>query len=508
MTRLSVVFVSAFSVHAAIAGDGPLVKVGSKSFTESVVLGEMLVQLARDASYESEHVEGLGGTRLVWEALLAGQVDAYVEYTGTLRHELLSDEHLTSDELLRSHLAEWGIIASGSLGFNNTYALGMKRSRAGESGIETISDLADYPELALRFSNEFMQRPDGWPGLKRRYNLPHLDVRGLEHALAYAAIDDEVIDVTDLYVTDAKIRLLDLVALADDLSFFPEYHAVILYRKDLESRVPEAIDAWRRLEGCLDAETMRGLNAAVEINKRSEARAAATFLEQEFNIKTEAVGSGTAGKVARYTAEHLYMVGVSLMAAILLAIPLGVIAAENPRVAQPVLGVVGIIQTIPSIALLVLLIQPVSTVCDWLGISGLGTPQAIVALFLYSLLPIVRNTHSGLTGIPRDLRESAEALGLSRRARRFRIELPLASRTILAGIKTAAVINVGFATLGGFIGAGGFGEPIFTGIRRNDYSTIMLGAIPAALLALAVQGLFELLERGVVPAGLRLKSES
>ena len=136
---------------------------------------------------------------------------------------------------------------------------------------------------------------------------------------------------------------------------------------------------------------------------------------------------------------------------------------------------------------------------------GISAPPAIAALFLYSLLPMVRNTHAGMRGIPVELEESVEALGLSPAGRLWQIELPLASRTILAGVKTAAVLNVGFATLGGFIGAGGFGEPIFTGIRLNDYGVILQGAVPAALLALLVQGLFEIIDRMVVPKGLRIR---
>ena len=197
------------------------------------------------------------------------------------------------------------------------------------------------------------------------------------------------------------------------------------------------------------------------------------------------------------------MVAVSLFWAVLVAVPLGVLAARRARLGQLVLGVVGVIQTIPAIALLVLLIRPVGWFSD-----ELGYPQAVVALFLYSLLPIVRNTHAGLRAIPPPLSESAMALGLPPATRLFRVDLPLASPTILAGIKTAAVINVGFATLGGFIGAGGFGEPIFTGIRLNDYGIILQGALPAALLAILVQGLFELLERTLVPKGLRLKPAS
>jgi osmoprotectant transport system permease protein len=134
-----------------------------------------------------------------------------------------------------------------------------------------------------------------------------------------------------------------------------------------------------------------------------------------------------------------------------------------------------------------------------------GPVPAIVALYLYSLLPIVRNTYAGLSDVPLQVRESAEALGLSPFARLYLIELPMASRSILAGIKTSAVINVGFATLGGLIGAGGYGQPIITGLSKNDYALILEGAVPAVLMALAVQGLFEVAERFLVPRGLRLK---
>jgi osmoprotectant transport system permease protein len=191
-------------------------------------------------------------------------------------------------------------------------------------------------------------------------------------------------------------------------------------------------------------------------------------------------------------------VGLSLGAAILISLPLGIAAARLPRFGQVILGAVGIIQTIPSLALLVFMIP----------LLGIGAPPAILALFLYSLLPIVRNTHAGLTTIPLPIRESAEALGLSGGARLGRVELPMASTSILAGIKTSAVINVGTATLGALIGAGGYGQPILTGIRLDDVGLILEGAIPAAALALLAQGGFELAERYLVPRGLRLKAET
>jgi osmoprotectant transport system permease protein len=181
--------------------------------------------------------------------------------------------------------------------------------------------------------------------------------------------------------------------------------------------------------------------------------------------------------------------------ALLVAIPLGIFAAKFRAIGQVVLAVAGLIQTIPTLALLVFMIP----------LFGIGSKPAIFALFLYSLLPIVRNTYAGLGDIPPAIRESAAALGLPPGARLRRVELPMASRAILAGIKTSAVINVGTATLGALIGAGGYGQPILTGIRLDNISLILQGAVPAAVLALVVQGLFELLERVLVPKGLRLK---
>ena len=177
---------------------------------------------------------------------------------------------------------------------------------------------------------------------------------------------------------------------------------------------------------------------------------------------------------------------VSLAASIALGVPLGVAAAKLPQVAQLILGGVGVIQTIPSLALFAFLIALVGTI---------GTVPALIALFLYALLPIVRNTHTGVIQAGRGLVQAAMALGLSSSEILLRIELPLALPSILAGIKTSAVINVGTATIAAFIGAGGYGERIASGLALNDNVTLLAGAIPAAALALIVQGAFELGER-------------
>jgi osmoprotectant transport system permease protein len=482
------------------------IKVGSKKFTESVILSEAVVQLIRSTGRRADHRAELGGTTILWNALLAGEIDIYPEYTGTIGEEILtagkdgasarSYKGPGGEEAMRAALAQRGVVMSRPLGFNNTYAVGMKRAAAEKLAISAISDLRRHPDLAFGFSNEFMDRGDGWPSLRDRYALPQRDVRGLDHDLAYRGLSSGAIAATDLYSTDAEIAYYDILVLKDDLGHFPAYDAVLLHRADLASRAPEAAAAALRLEGKINEATMIGLNARAKLEKIPEARVAADFIATALDVRGAMRDEGgRAQRILARTGEHLSLVSVSLLAAILAAIPLGVLAARRPRAGQVILAAVGLVQTIPSLALLVFMIP----------LLGIGGAPAVAALFLYSLLPIVRNTYTGIHDIPAPMRESAEALGLPPGARLRLVELPMASRSILGGIKTSAVINVGTATLGALIGAGGYGQPILTGIRLDDTGLILEGAVPAAALALIVQGLFELAERALVPKGLRLR---
>ncbi|MBT6149547.1 MAG: ABC transporter permease subunit [Gemmatimonadetes bacterium] len=486
-----------WSVAAVTVGaqETPL-QIGSKSFTESVILGDMLQHLAQEAGEAAEHRRELGGTRILWNALLAGELDAYVEYTGTIAQEILGADGAVSEDSMRVRMESHGLRMTRPLGFNNTYAIGVTAALAQKHHLQTISDLATHPDLVFGFSNEFMDRGDGWPGLRIHYRLPQEDVTGLEHALAYRALDAGQLDATDFYSTDAEIDFYGFAALDDDRGYFPTYHAVILYRAQLQTRAPAVVAALHQLEGRIDATTMARMNKRAKIDRVPEQQVAADFVEATFGTVAEVKVLSLSQRLAKTTGQHLTLVGVSLLAAILIAVPLGVLSARLPRLGQVVLGISGIIQTIPAFALLAFMIPVV----------GLGGPPAICALFLYSLLPIIRNTYTGLTDTPAHLRESAEALGLPSMRRLRWIELPMASRAILAGIKTSAVINVGFATLGAFVGAGGYGQPILTGIRLADSGLILEGAVPAALLALLVQWIFEWSERIFVPAGLRLQS--
>lgn len=496
MKRLLIILLAIWLTLAAggvcRADDATEVRIGAKSFTESVVLAEVLARLAESAGATAETIT-LGGTPVVWQALLAGEIDAYVEYTGTLRQEILSQRVSSQSTDMRElvdALAEYGVLMSQPLGFNNTYALAVSRHWAEEHPwVTSISDLRQFPDLRYGFGNEFMDRGDGWPRLAAVYRLPFGNARGLDHDLAYIGLESGTLDVMDVYTTDAEIAAYQLRVLEDDRQFFPDYEAVILYRSDFIERAPRVVQAVRRLEGLIDEPTMVRLNAEAKLEQRPEALIAADFVTRQFDVDVSAILESRWQRLWRYTREHLVLVGISVTLAILLAIPLGIAAAKWERFGQIVLASVGIVQTIPSLVMFVVLIP----------LLGVGPKPAICALFFYSLLPIVRNTHAGLTGIPQPLQESALALGLPPTARMRLIELPLAARSILAGIKTAAVINVGTATLGGFISAGGYGEPIFRGIRLARNDLLLEGAIPAALMALAAQGLFDLLERRLAP---------
>lgn len=469
------------------------VRIGSKQFTESVVLSEMARLNAREAGIDAIHRRELGGTSILWSALQHGDIDVYPEYTGTITHELLKDVAPDADIVtLRAKLEPLGIGITDSLGFSDTYAIGMQEERAAQFNIVRMSDLALHPELRFGFSNEFMDRADGWPGIQQRYGLPQTQVRGLDHTLSYRAVASGAVDAIDLYSTDAEIPYYHLRTLIDDRHYFPRYDAVYLYRLALDRSAPGFVATLRKLCGRVDVAAMQRMNAEVKIDGMRESDVAARFLD----IPLSHDETGFWGRLLQRTIEHVKLVALSLGLAVLLAVPLGILAARWKRMGQLIIGLTGTLQTVPSLAMFVFMIP----------LLGIGTWPAMAALFLYSLLPIVRNTHAGLVGIPIELRESAAALGLPESVRLRRVELPMATRSILAGIKTAAVINVGTATLAALIGAGGYGQPILTGIRLNNVGLILEGAVPSALLALLVQGMFEGIERWLTPRGLRIEA--
>lgn len=493
MLLFLVILLGSVTAAGATLPHRPLVVVGSKAFTESVILGDIAADIARRAGARVAERRELGGTRVLWDALRHGDIDLYAEYTGTLTREIFSGRHLADNRTALKHaLARDGIVLGPSLGFEDGYALAMRTSEARRLHVRTISGLRRYPGLVFGFGNEFMARNDGWPGLRKTYGLPQTHVRGMAHELAYRAIASGAIDVMDVYTTDPNIRVYHLKLLRDNHHFFPSYTAVFLWRKDLAKRAPAVVVALERFRDRIDTPAMRRMNTAVQLDGIGDRTVAAKFLDVENRAGHESLFWS---RLALWVRQHVVLVGISLGAAILVSIPLGIIASRRRILGQLILAITGMLQTIPSLALLVLMIP----------LLGIGGPPALLALFLYSLLPIVRNTQAGLVNIDPVLVDSARALGLTRLGRLRRVELPLALPSILAGIKTSAVINVGTATLAALIGAGGLGQPILTGIRLNSIPLILQGAIPAVLLALVVQGLFELLERFMVPRGLRVR---
>lgn len=509
MTRL-LRAIALLAVLATAAGAQPRVVVGAKKFTEGAILGELMAQvLETHAGAAVERRFNLAGTQVCYDGLRSGALDVYAEYTGTALRSLLGAEQAPAGSaavfaLVSAAFRDQGLEWLAPFGFDNTYVLIMRPDRAAALGIARLSDLAAHP-LRFGVSHEFLARPDGLPGLRRVYGLNEAKTVGMEHDLAYRALAEGAIDVSDGYATDAKIHSLGLLALDDDRRFFPPYQAAPFARADLFTRLPAAAPALRLLAGRLDEATMRRLNLAVEGERREPAEVAAAFLREIGLADRELPPAARAATLAgvlwerravtlSLAGQHLVLTGVALLAAIAVGLPLGIAASRRPLLAGAALSTAGVLQTIPSIALLAFM----------LPLFGIGTAPAIAALFLYGLLPILRNTVAGLRSVDAQLLEVGRGLGMRPRDLLWRIELPLATPVILAGIRTAAVISVGTATLAAFIGAGGLGDPIVTGLSVSDVNLVLSGALPAALLAVAVDLALHAAERLATPKGLRV----
>lgn len=501
LPKLFALVMSAILVFApswAWASSPAPLKVGSKRFTESYILAEIVVALAKAEGLAATHEQGLGGTAVTERALEDGAIDVYPEYTGTIAEAIVREPNADLRRM-RSVLEARGVLISDSLGFQNRYALAATKA----ANITKTSELGARPDLAIGLSHEFVGRSDGWPGLAAHYGFDSKREKpsAIDHALAYEALVKGSIAVTDVYTTDAKIARYDLVVLDDDKHFFPSYEAVLLYRKSALNDAPALAKVVDRLRGAITEDVMRRLNARAELDGVSFERVAREHLSGAAIVQAKAgsdratFSSGLLESIARHGPRHLALVLGALFLSTLFGVPLGILAYTNRRSGAVILGVTGVVQTIPALALF----------CFFIPLFGIGPVPALAALFLYGLLPIVRNTHAGLVSIPSELRDAARAIGLSGLEAMRNVELPLASRTILAGIKTSAVVAVGSATIAAFIGAGGFGEPISTGLSLNDIPTILQGAVPAAGLAILVQGVFAIAERYLVPRGLRIE---
>lgn len=493
MKRLLTLFMClAFICAAASYGRAQqVIKVGAKHFNEGYILSEMIAILLEDAGFQVDRRFNLGGTAVTFAALEGGAIDIYPEYSGTIAFEILKARHdLSLEEINAMVEAKYGLEVSSPYGFNNTYALVLDHDKAKQLALESISDLQAHPQLTLGLSYEFMKRQDGWEALASYYQLPHTAV-GLEHGLAYQAVLKDQIDITDAYSTDGEVKKYGLKVLGDDKDFFPDYQAISFYTKSLPDKAKHAI--WK-LTSVISQGDMQLLNSLALFEKKSHFEIARAFLiDRELIEDVPAQALSDSQEILDKTIVHLKLTLLALFAAVIVAFPLAVLVYKRSFISKAVLYFTGILQTIPSIALLALMIP----------LFGIGIVPALVALFLYALLPILRNTVIGLSMVDPELKKVASAIGINNRRRLFLIEVPLAMPAILAGIRTAAVINVGTATLAAFIGAGGLGEFIVTGLALNNTSLILKGAVPAAVLAILMELGFEGLAAILIPKHLR-----
>jgi len=498
----------------ALGDEGTPIVVGSKNFEESRLLAEVFAQLLEARTdLRVDRRFDLAGTQICFEALRSGALDIYPEYTGTALTSILGLKPSggpveTLARVRRELLHRFDLWWLAPLGFENAYEIAVPRALAEEHGLRTLSDLVPLAgELRGGFGYEFSERPDGLPGLRDTYGLSFGSTVALQQALKYQAVRQGQIDVLDVYTTEGRLLSYDLRVLEDDRGFFPPYEAAALVRGATLERHPEIGTVLGLLAGALDEERMRRLNFRLEEDKEPPSRVAGELLRElglvqaagDVEIESGAGdGRSFAGYLwsrrdllARRTAEHLGLSAAALALGVLVAVPLGLALERRRRLAEPVIRVVGITQTVPSLALLAFMIP----------LLGIGVKPAIVALWIYSIFPILRNTYTGVRDAAPDVVQAARALGTTPWQILRWIRLPLALPVILAGVRTAAVITVGTATLAAFIGAGGLGEPIVTGLQLADTRRILSGAIPAALLALVVDGVLALVERGLRPRG-------
>lgn len=491
------------------------VVVASKPFGESYLLAEMFAQLLEARGIPVDRRPGLGATEVAVAALQSGAIDVYPEYTGTgllavLGAPPVHDPAAAFDSVQRAFEQRWGIRWLPPLGFENTYAIAVRAGTAGRYGLRTLSDLARVaPKLHAGLTPDFIGRADGLPGLAHAYGLHFASVRPLNQALKYRALASGKVDVVDGYSTDGSIARYGLVVLDDDRHFFPPYQAAALVGARLQRDDPAAVTALTELSGRLSAPVMRALNQRVEVGGESVSAVAASALaslgltERKSGAAVEAPRAAHESFLAylwqrravlwKDTLRHLVLVAVPLVAGIVAGLPLALWLERRRRAAEPIIRAVGVLQTIPSIALLAIMIP----------LLGVGVWPALVALWLYSLYPIVRSTFTAVRDADPSAVAAGRALGMTPAQVLRWVRTPLAAPGIMAGIRTAAVIDVGTATLAAFIGAGGLGDPIATGLALDDTRLILSGAIPAAVLALLVDALLAAVEWWTTPEPLR-----
>jgi len=491
------------------------VSVGSKPFGESYILAEMCAQLLEARGFAATRRFGLGATEVIFPALRDGQIDVFPEYTGTgllviLKDQPDPDPAAVFDRVAREFERRFDVRWLPPLGFENTYAMSVRADVADRLKLETLSDAARHGgQLRGGFSADFIGLPDGLPGLRAVYGLRLAETNALAVSLKYQAVMSGAVDIIDAYSTDGLLDRYPLRVLRDDRHFFPPYDAALLVRGALARDLPGAVVALSELSGRIDVTRMRRWNAQVEVQGLAIPDVARGALG-ELGLVTPGAAHAPAAssasqpfarylwdrrhEIGRLSLRHAWLAGVALLAACLVAIPLGLGLARR-RAGEPIVAALGVLQTVPGIALLAFMLP-------WLGI---GVMPSIAALFLYSLYPIARNTVTGLREADHAAVLSARALGMTEGQVLRHVQLPLAAPIIMAGVRTAAVLAIGTATLAAFVGGGGLGDPIVAGLALADARMVLSGAIPAALMALAVDGVLAAVERRATPVAMRAR---
>ncbi|MCQ6277191.1 glycine/betaine ABC transporter substrate-binding protein [Bacillus sp. V3B] len=252
-----------------ILNSGDSVTIGSRNNTESIILSNIMGQLIEDKTdINVIYRENLGGSNVVWNALMNGSIQVIPDYTGTIVITYYGESPGTAEETLaktKELVAKDNIVAFNTFGFNNTYTLALDEAEAERLDVETFSDFAEVSEqFTLGAVFEFIDRPDGLPGFKEEYDLEFKDVKGMDHGMMYRAIAGGDVDVINSYTTDGQLQVFDLRVLEDDKSYFPPYHALPLVLEETLERYPELEEVLQKLEGKIDEPTMQAMNAKVD----------------------------------------------------------------------------------------------------------------------------------------------------------------------------------------------------------------------------------------------------
>ena len=481
------------------AGARPVV-VGSKAFSESIILGEITaILLEKKMNHPVRRKFNLGGTQVVFSSLKKDLIDVYAEYTGTgysmilnLSGESHSEKiyHIVNNQFQK----KWGIVWSPAIGFNNTYALAVRENDFRFKNISAISSLHTIAdELIYAAPHEFMERKDGHKQLVEKYQLKFKKVFSMSAGLMYSSLVKKKIDIAVVYSTDGRIRANQLKMLKDDKLFFPPYYVSLTAKLKTLNEIPALKKVFHIVENLITKEEMIDMNDQVDRLKRNPKAVARAFLQKK-NILSSKISSSASGQKTRsdnsffslvweqrvyllkLIKEHLFLTFAALILAVLFSVPAGILMTRSSKLTKIIFPVINTVQTIPSLAFLGFLIP----------LLGIGMTPAVFVLFLYSLLPIIRNTYSGILDINPIYIEVSKGMGLNPFQILRYVELPLALPIIIAGVRTAVVVAVGTATLAAFIGAGGLGDPIFRGISTLNTQLILLGAVPAGLLAIGL----------------------